>query len=300
MKYADAQRAKDANRPLAVEEVPPSVWAQTWTERPREPVMIGLRSLAEVVLSEITGAAQTEANRIAPGGDDRSAIWAAEYSAAVRRISLGRAMCQPDHADVGWFNYPDLESAQAFSPEGAAWLFARLDAAIVGCSVLASEEDPAGPLEAGAVDDETGDPGLPIPLDAIEDDLVRLPKVSLHRGAVPAHAGPGDRRRCLRRHGRRVRRRPSRRCSSSMGTLTPGSSRAGLRPRSCRGCPAELRCPPPAWHRRWPRHRRRGSMPPFPRRVCRAGPWRLPWRLPLQTSAHGTRPCRAPRRRARR
>ena len=143
MKYADAQRAKDANRPLAVEEVPPSVWAQTWTERPREPVMIGLRSLAEVVLSEITGAAQTHANTFAPGLDERSAIWAAEYSAAVRRISLGRAMCQPDHADVGWFNYPDLESAQAFSPEGAAWLFARLDAAIVGRSVLASEEDPA-------------------------------------------------------------------------------------------------------------------------------------------------------------
>ena len=94
-------------------------------------VTIGLRSLAEVVLSEITGAAQTEANRVVPGGDERSAIWAAEYSAAVRRISLGRAMCQPDHADVGWFNYPDLESAQAFSPEGAAWLFARLDAAIV-------------------------------------------------------------------------------------------------------------------------------------------------------------------------
>ncbi len=54
-----------------------------------------------------------------------------------------------------------------------------------------SEEDPAGPLEAGAVDDETVDPGLPIPLDAIEDDLVRLPKVSLHRGAVPAELDPG-------------------------------------------------------------------------------------------------------------
>jgi hypothetical protein len=143
VKYAAALKAKDANRPLATVEVPPSVWAQTWTERPREPVMIGLRSLAEVVLSEVTGAAQTEANRVVPGGDERSAIWAGEYSAAVRRISLGRAMCQPDHADVPWWDYPDLMSAQAFSPEGAAWLFARLDAAIVGRSVLASEEDPA-------------------------------------------------------------------------------------------------------------------------------------------------------------
>ena len=120
MKYADAARAKDANRPLATQEVPPSVWAQTWTERPREPVTVGLRSLAEVVLSEITGAAQSEANRVMPGGDERSAIWAGEYSAAVRRITLGRALCQPDCADVPWWDYPDLMSAQAFSPEGAA------------------------------------------------------------------------------------------------------------------------------------------------------------------------------------
>jgi hypothetical protein len=143
MKYADARKAKEARRPLVVVDVPPSVWAQTWTERPVEVVTVGLRSLAETTLSEITGAAQTYANRFVPGGDERSEIWAGEYSAAVRFFSLGRALCQPDCADVPWWDYPDLLAPTAFGPEGSAWLYARFEAAVVGASVLASEEDPA-------------------------------------------------------------------------------------------------------------------------------------------------------------
>jgi hypothetical protein len=143
VKYAAALAAKEARRPIAVVDVPVSVWAQTWLDRPIEVVTVGLRSLSEVTLSEITGAAATHAGKFVPGGDERSAIWAAEYSAAVRYTSLGRALCQPDCADAPWWDYPDMMSAQAFTPEGAAWLFARLETAMVGASVLASEEDPA-------------------------------------------------------------------------------------------------------------------------------------------------------------
>ena len=117
MKFSAAQ-AKDARRPLAVQEVPPRVWAQTWLERPLEVVIVGFRSLAETTLSEITGAAQTHANRIVPAGEG-SALWADEYSAAVRFLSLGRAMTQPDCADAPWWDYADLLAPQAFSPEGA-------------------------------------------------------------------------------------------------------------------------------------------------------------------------------------
>lgn len=142
MKYG-AHKAKEARKPIATVEVPPSVWAQSWADRPLEPVTVGLRSLSEVQLSEVTGAAQSHANRIVPGGDERSQIWAGEYSAAVRFLSLGRALCQPDCADVPWWDYPDLLAPLALSPEGAAWLFARFTAAVVGSSVLAAEEDPA-------------------------------------------------------------------------------------------------------------------------------------------------------------
>ena len=140
MKFSAAQ-AKDARRPLAVQEVPPRVWAQTWLERPLEVVIVGFRSLAETTLSEITGAAQTHANRIVPAGEG-SALWADEYSAAVRFLSLGRAMTQPDCADAPWWDYADLLAPQAFSPEGAAWLYARFSAAVVAGSPLASDEDP--------------------------------------------------------------------------------------------------------------------------------------------------------------
>ncbi len=143
MKYHSAVAAKEARKPIATVEVPPSVWAQTWTDRPTEPVVVGFRSLSEMALSEITGAAQTIANRWVPGGNERSPIWAEQYSAAVRYTSVGRALCQPDCADVPWWDYPDAVSPIAFSPEGAAWLFARLETALVASSVLASEEEPA-------------------------------------------------------------------------------------------------------------------------------------------------------------
>jgi hypothetical protein len=143
VKFADAQRMKEARRPIAVEDVPPSVWAQTWAERPLEVVRVGLRSLGEVVLSEITGAAQTIAGRVVPGGDERSQIWADEYCAAVRYTSIARALCQPDCADVPWWDYPDMMAPLAFSQEGSVWLYSRLETAIVRASPLASEEDPA-------------------------------------------------------------------------------------------------------------------------------------------------------------
>jgi hypothetical protein len=145
VKYADARAARV---PLVTIEIPPSVWAQTWAERPIEPVTVGLRSLAETTLSEVTGAAMTKANRLVPGGDEHSKIWADEYNQGITIFALGRALCRPECADVPWWDYPDLQAPIAFSPAGAAWLYARFAAAMVSASVLASEEDPGALLVA--------------------------------------------------------------------------------------------------------------------------------------------------------
>lgn len=141
MKYSAAQ-LKDQRRPLATQEIPPKVWAQTWAERPLELVACGFRSLGETQLGEITGAAITRANKLVPGGDERSVLWADEYNAAVQLGTLGRALCQPDCADVAWFDYPDMQPALHLSPEGRAWLYARFCVAMVSKSILSTEEAP--------------------------------------------------------------------------------------------------------------------------------------------------------------
>lgn len=145
MKFADVRAAR---APLVIVECPPSIWAQTWTERPLDVVRIGLRSLSETTLGEVTGAAMTRANTLAPGGDETSSLWVDAYNAAVQLSAVGRAACQPDCADVPWWEYPDLQAPQQLSPAGAAWLYARLSAAVVSSSVLASEEAPDGLLVA--------------------------------------------------------------------------------------------------------------------------------------------------------
>ena len=142
MKYSDAIKAREARRPIATVEVPPRVWAQTWTDRPVEVVTIGLRSLGETMLSQIGGLATTHANRCVPGGDESSARWVEELSAAIRFYTLARALCRPECADVPWWDYPDMVAPIAFEPAGAAWLYARYSVAVVSKSVLGSEEAP--------------------------------------------------------------------------------------------------------------------------------------------------------------
>ena len=142
MKYSDAIKAREARRPIATVEVPPRVWAQTWASRPLEPVTLGFRTLGETMLSQIVSLATMHADRLVPGGNETSARWADEWNAAVRRYSLGRALCQAESADVPWFDYPDLTASVAFDPAGAAWLYARYSVAVVSKSVLGSEEAP--------------------------------------------------------------------------------------------------------------------------------------------------------------
>jgi len=54
-----------------------------------------------------------------------------------------------------------------------------------------SDEDPAGPLEAGAIEPDVTDVGVEALHSDLDDDLRRLPPVSLVRGAVPAELEPG-------------------------------------------------------------------------------------------------------------
>ncbi len=141
MKYNEAI-GEGARLPIDVFDVPASVWAQTWTERPTVTIRLGLRSLAEQTLSEVTGAAMVRANRCHPQGGEHDRLWADEYNRAVVAYAVGRSLCSPDSADVPWHDYPDMVALTSMTPEGAAWLYARLTAATAKASPLAAIESP--------------------------------------------------------------------------------------------------------------------------------------------------------------
>lgn len=140
-KYAATVAASRA--PLAVRNIPPTVWAQTWTDRPTEVVKLGLRTLSEEDLSAIASLATSRASRYYPGLTDADDAWVEEYNRAVRWGMAGRALCSPESTDVPFWDYPDQVAPMALEPHGAAWLCAELEVETVRRSPLPVGDDEA-------------------------------------------------------------------------------------------------------------------------------------------------------------
>ena len=130
--------------PARVCQVPPWVWAQTWTDRPVAPVPVGLRTLSAQDLADARSGAESKANKAHPGSHG-SAIWVEAYNSALMIAALARALCSPECADVPLWDYADGVAPMAIEPtKGAVWLWAELEVATAGAAVLEVE---AGPLE---------------------------------------------------------------------------------------------------------------------------------------------------------
>ena len=130
--------------PARVCQVPAWVWAQTWTDRPTEPLPVGLRTLSAQDLADARGWAESKADKAHPGSHG-SAIWIEAYNSALMIGALGRALCSPECADVPFWDYADGVAPMAIEPtRGAVWLWSELEVATAGAAVLEVE---AGPLE---------------------------------------------------------------------------------------------------------------------------------------------------------
>lgn len=144
--YAAAVAARP-RAPAGVCMVPPWVWAQTWTDRPTEPVRVGLRTLSAQDLDDARAGAESKADKAHPGSHG-SDVWTEAYNAALMLKALGRALCQPDGADAPWWDYADLIAPGAIEPtKGAVWLFGELAVATVRAAALGGERAPGELLE---------------------------------------------------------------------------------------------------------------------------------------------------------
>jgi hypothetical protein len=139
-KYAD--HASRAALPIWVGEIPPTVWAQSWADRPRDVVTLGMRSLSEEALSQVSSMASARASRFQPNASPDSDLWIGEYNRALVCLTVGRALCTADSADVPFWDYPDLVSPTALDPKGALWLWGLLSVELTRASAIVPVEPP--------------------------------------------------------------------------------------------------------------------------------------------------------------
>lgn len=147
-KYAD--HIARAALPLWVGEVPPTVWAQTWADRPREVIKLGLRSLSEESLSQVSSVASARATRFQPSASPDSDLWIGEYNRAIVSLTIGRALCSPESADVPFWDYPDLVAPSALDSKGALWLWGLLSVELTRAGAIVPV-DPLADLLASLI-----------------------------------------------------------------------------------------------------------------------------------------------------
>ena len=124
---------------MATRTLQPSVWAQTWTDRPTDPIEVGLRRLSETDLGEVESLANRRSQQLHPNDPE---LAARAFNRALTKYALGRALCSPECADVPFWDSPDVVAMLAFDDAGAAWLYAEFQAETVRTSLLGHEGDP--------------------------------------------------------------------------------------------------------------------------------------------------------------
>lgn len=124
MKLRDLKRS--ASAPAWTGDVPPHVWAQTWGDRPREVVKLGMRTLGISHVEQVSSLAEARARRLHPDASPTSQTWADAYNRHLIALAVGRSLCTAESADVPFWDYPDLVAPDALDPAGARWLFEQL------------------------------------------------------------------------------------------------------------------------------------------------------------------------------
>lgn len=145
MKLRDLPRSPSA--PAWVGDIPAHFWAQTWADRPRETMRLGLRTLGDAQIAQVSSLADARARRLHPHAADASQAWRDAYNRALVALAVGRALCTAESADVPFWDYPDLVAEAALDPQGALELFAQLNVAMEKTSAIVPP-DPVGDLVA--------------------------------------------------------------------------------------------------------------------------------------------------------
>lgn len=122
----------EARKPRETLLVPPFVWAETWDERPRDKVVVGLRSISEGDKLAAIGDARKAAYDFVkePRTPADFTLWTDTYNDFVMRRIVARGVCDPN--DVSGYSEPLGMAPEEFvierlSTEGVRFFFDALE-----------------------------------------------------------------------------------------------------------------------------------------------------------------------------
>lgn len=149
--------SKGPRLPPKVITLKPSDWADQRTDKPIEPILIGIKLISE----QDTDIARSEAAKVAveliPAGgseDDRTVA----YNCALMRFAAQAGVCSPTDIDAPFFMLGETEIRERLTPEGVRKIFNAIDALHVASNPSNGEIDAEGTAElfallhAGAID----------------------------------------------------------------------------------------------------------------------------------------------------
>jgi hypothetical protein len=140
----------DVRPPARVVTLPSSAWADSRTDKPLEPVKIGIRLISE----QDTQAARSEAAKVAvelapvtPGADITEDEQTAAYNGALMRFAAEYGTCDPKNAELPYFSLGEFEIRGRMTPEGIRRLWHEIEALHIASDPSVSEVDDEGLAE---------------------------------------------------------------------------------------------------------------------------------------------------------
>lgn len=130
-------------RPDHVVTLPPSAFAETYADRPREPFPVGIRRISEGELGEARAEGQKKADRKHPSLAAGDPIWNDAYNQALMHHAIAAGTCMPDDVDQPRWEMAYDTVPLVLAPAGAARLFDEIEMLQIIDSPLSLETTPA-------------------------------------------------------------------------------------------------------------------------------------------------------------
>lgn len=146
--------------------LPPSAWADHRSDKPREPVPIGIRLISEEDVQIARSTAAKIATELVPvgGEDDRIAA----YNDALCRVAAARGTCAPHDAEQSFFAMGELEIRERMTSEGVRRIWQEIEALHISGNPSLAEIDDEGLAHLFALLDRNAIDELP------REDMLRV------------------------------------------------------------------------------------------------------------------------------
>jgi hypothetical protein len=130
--------------------VPPSAFADTWEDRPKDDVCMGLRLIPDVDLEDARIEAFKRAENLFPnyrGNEEQTQLFVASFQDTLLRWVIARGTCDPNDVTKAWSGWAaapeDIAVEQALTDHGAQRIFDEWERMRITANVVIPEASDA-------------------------------------------------------------------------------------------------------------------------------------------------------------